>query len=128
MMRSLLLGCVVTGLASCAVSPPGPVRPGAINHVVFFELHDPAEAEALIADCDALLATIPVVTAYYAGTHVDAGRSTVLSDYDVGCFVAFDSLEAYAEYVEHPNHVLLVEKWGPRLSALRVYDVGDETP
>lgn len=99
--------------------------PGRINHVVFFELEDPADADTLIAE-SLKLGEIPGVTACYAGRRLDTGRDTVRQDYDVGFFVAFDSEEAYASYVAHPDHVALVEKWGPRLRALRVYDVLDE--
>lgn len=101
------------------------LAPGLINHVVFFELEDPADAEALIEE-SLRLGALPGVTACYAGRHIDTGRSTVLTDYDVGFFVAFDSEEAYAQYVAHPDHVALVEKWRPRLRALRVHDVLDE--
>lgn len=109
-----------------AANPPHLApAPGLINHVVFFELQDPADAEALIEE-SLKLGTIPGVAACYAGRHIDTGRSTVLTDYDVGFFVAFDSEAAYAAYVSHPDHVALVEKWRPKLRALRVYDILDE--
>jgi hypothetical protein len=119
----VVAGAAATG--GCA--PRGDVAPapGRINHVVFFELEDPTEAEALIAD-SLRLGAIPGVTACYAGRHVDTGRTTVLQDYDVGFFVAFDSEEDYASYVRRPEHVALIEKWRPRLRALRVYDILDE--
>jgi len=122
-------GVVVAGVAAtggCASrGDVAPAAPGRINHVVFFELENAAEAEALIAE-SLRLGAIPGVTACYAGRHIDTGRDTVLQDYDVGFFVAFDSEEDYASYVIHPDHVALVEKWRPRLTALRVYDVLDE--
>lgn len=98
--------------------------PGAINHIVFFDLQEPADADELIQDCYSLLA-VPGPTSGYAGTHYDIGRSTVLRDYDVGFFVAFDSEEDYRAYIEHPRHVALVEKWKPRWDSIRVYDIGD---
>ena len=120
----LLAAAILTGCRTV-----GPTRPGLINHVVFFQLNDPADATELIADCDRELATIPGVTGYYCGTHLDTGRGDrVDGDYDVGFFVSFDSEEAYSRYVAHPQHVWLVEKWGPEFESLRIYDVLDETP
>ena len=42
--------------------------------------------------------------------------------------VGFDTDEAYAVYVEHANHVELVDKWRPRLSSLLVRDILDDRP
>jgi len=95
-----------------------------INHVVFFDLKDPGESDELIRDCYHLL-EIPGATSGYAGTHYGIGRDSVLHDYDVGFFVAFDSEADYRAYIEHPAHVALVEKWRPRWESIRVYDVGD---
>lgn len=99
--------------------------PGAINHVVFFDLQDPADSAELIGDCYGLL-RIPGATSGYAGTHYDIGRPSVLRDYDVGFFVAFDSEDAYRAYVDHPDHIALVEKWNSRWESIRVYDIGDD--
>lgn len=117
-------GCAAPGRAGAGGGAIAPA-PGRINHVVFFELNNAADAEALIAE-SLQLGAIPGVTACYAGRHIDTGRETVRDDYDVGFFVAFDSEEDYASYVSHPDHVALVEKWRPRLRALRTYDVLDE--
>lgn len=126
--RAMLL--VLAGLCGCATGNhvSQPLRPGLINHVVFVTLHDAADADDLIAASDTLLPVIPSVVSYYAGTHIDTARATVLDDYDVGIFVAFDSLEGYAEYVDHPNHIELVNDWRPRIKALIVRDVRDTTP
>lgn len=102
-------------------------RTALINHVVFFDLKDPADAPALIRDCDRRLATIPGVSSYFCGRHVDTGRATVDSDYDVGFYVGFESREDYAAYVEHPAHVALVNEWRPRFESIVVRDVLDET-
>lgn len=125
----LLLALFASGCCCCgsaqrhAILPP---RPALINHAVFFKLHDPADAEELLADCDRLLATIPGVVSYYAGRHHDVGRSHVFSDYHVGMFVGFNSDADYAVYADHPNHIAAVEKWRPRWEWIRVYDVLDE--
>ncbi len=119
-------------LAGCAApppaAPPAPTRPARINHVVFFKLIDPADAEELITDCDALLATIPGIVSYYAGRHLEKGRGNVDSDYDVGLYLGFMSEEDYDYYIRHTNHVEVVVKWKDRLDWLRVHDVLDETP
>jgi hypothetical protein len=113
-------------LASCA---SGPSRPARISHIVFCKLHDPSDAGALIADCDARLADIPGVAAYARGTHLDTGRGErVDGDYDVGLYLGFESEEAYEGYLNHPQHVTLVEDWRTRWQWIRVYDVLDESP
>lgn len=98
-----------------------------INHFVEFKLIDPEDADELIADCDQYLARIPGVVSYFAGKPHDTGRGDrVYSDYHVGFFVGFDSDTDYAVYVEHPDHIAVVQKWRPRLERLRVYDVWDD--
>lgn len=124
-LAAVLLTAVTPG---CATRPAAPTRPAVVNHVVFFKLSNPAEADALIADCDARAPRIPGVVSYYCGRHVDTGRPTVDGDYDVGFFVGFDSLEAYRTYVDHPDHVWLVQKWRPRWEWIRVHDILDQTP
>lgn len=130
-MRTLVVLAVVFIVLSGCAHRSGELssapRPALVNHVVFISLNDPADAPALIADCDARLATVPFASSYYAGQHVDTGRDTVINDYDVGIFIGFDSLEDYAAYVEHPQHVALVSDWRPKIKALIVRDVLDET-
>ena len=111
------LFCLILFLSGCAS------KPHAINHVVFLELNDPSQATALIEDSNARLATIPTVKDYFCGTHVPAGRDTVKTDYDVGIYFAFDSLDDYETYVKHPSHVGFVTDWKPKLQSLRVYDI-----
>jgi hypothetical protein len=96
-----------------------------INHVVFFDLKDPADADRLIEDCRRLLGGIPGVTGLFCGRHFESGRESVLSDYDVGLYVGLDSPDAYAAYLTHPDHLSLVEAWGPRFESYRVYDIED---
>ncbi len=129
MIRAMLLTAVLLATCGCQRGMIGPFdhtapAPGMINHVVFFDLQDPRESDELIGDCYQLL-LIPGAASGYAGTHYDIGRDSVLRDYDVGFFVAFDSEEDYRAYVEHPAHVALVEKWKPRWESIRVYDIGD---
>lgn len=116
---------LVLTLVGCAGGAP---RPAMISHVVFVELADPADAPAVIADCDAKLSTIPGVVSYAAGPPLDTGRASVLADYHVGIYIGFDSEEDYAHYVDHPDHIGLVAKWKPRITALRVHDFVDVSP
>ncbi|MCA9272448.1 MAG: Dabb family protein [Phycisphaerales bacterium] len=123
----LVCACVSVG---CSTGPiidpfhmPGP-PPGKINHVVFIDLIDSADTSELILNLEDLF-SIPGVASGYVGAHYDIGRETVLQDYDVGFFVAFDSEDDYRAYVEHAAHVAFIEKWKARWDSIRVYDVGD---
>lgn len=118
-------GCCGSKCCGIAGAPPRPAR---INHLAFFKLKDAAGASELIADCDAQLSVIPGVRSYYCGTHLDVGRGNVDGDYDVGFYVGFENEDDYRSYVNHPNHIALVEKWKPRWEWIRVHDVLDETP
>jgi hypothetical protein len=131
----LVSALVMAGCASVSVSQTrtdsgadraGAVRPVLIHHVVLFRLKDPVDASALIADCDRLIAAIPVVASYGCGRHHEVGRPNIEDDYDVALLIGFSNDEDYATYVAHPSHVELVESWRPRLRWLRVYDVLDE--
>ena len=132
LMLPFLAGCVVA-IGNTAKTDPaaahyhGTLAPRAalIHHVVFIRLADPADTADLIADCDSLLPTIPGVVRYWRGTHFDMGRANVIGDYAVGLEVAFENREAYRAYLEHPQHVELVERWRPRWTDATIYDVWD---
>lgn len=127
MTRILALTLAILLLPGCCCIDHDATRrqPALINHVVFFKLKDPGTAAELIADCDAKMSLIPGVVRYFCGRHLDTGRSTVDSNYDVGFYVAFDSLDVYRAYVEHPDHKALVDKWKPRWEWIKIYDVQD---
>lgn len=103
-----------------------PARPAPLLHLVYFELAEPSdEAIAeLASDCDALLAPIPSVQSYAVGRHHDIGRDGILDDYDLFLLVGFEDESGYRAYLEHPDHVALVERWRPRFAGLRIHDVG----
>jgi hypothetical protein len=124
------LGLIAGGCVTSLHCPTAPTRPRAptIAHVVFAELADPADADQLIADCFRLLRPIPSVASFSCGRHVDTERPSVLHDYHVGLVIGFHSPADYAAYVDHPDHVALVEAWKPRLVRLRVYDFLDQPP
>ncbi len=117
-MRSMpaLVCCVLAG--ACAHRPT-------ISHIVLISLDDPSQVPALQADCDRLLTRIPSVRTYTAGSHIDIGRDSVLTDYDLGLIVTFDDADGYRAYVDHPLHIQLVETWRDRFASIRVWDIHD---
>ena len=98
-----------------------------ISHVVFVSLADPWESKSLVADAWRSLSTIPGVASFSAGPHQQTGRDTVLKDYDIGMVIGFETTKHLAPYVDHPSHVSFVERWKPRITAMRVYDIKDES-
>jgi len=128
--RIFVPAVIIALLAGCATTQHAAPRPAPINHVVLFKLENPDDAQALIQDCDEKLGTIPGVVSYYCGTPYDAGRDSPAIDdnYHVGFYVGFNNAEAYENYVEHPDHIAVVNKWRPKFEWLRIYDVEDNTP
>ena len=124
----LVAALPLTGCAcGCRSADTGmPPSPAAISHVVLFDLHDPADADELIVDCNEQLATIPGIASFAVGRHLDTGRGHVSSDYHVGLYVGYETEADYAVYVDHPIHVALIEKWQPRWNSIRVFDFLDE--
>ena len=120
-----LVGCAVLAVSGGCQS--GAKRPGVINHTVFFTLQDESQADALIADCDFRLASIPGVKSYYCGKHVDTGRSNIDTDYTVGFYVGFNTFEDYARYVKHDQHQAFLDKWQSQLADVEIRDVYDIT-
>lgn len=125
--RTILYLTVIFFLSGCVSSRETPRRPGLISHIVFVELADDSDYSEILADSESMLATIPSVVSFAAGEHIDTGRSTVSSDYDLAIYLGFDSVEGLGSYVDHNKHIAYVTKWKPRLSSLRVYDIHDPT-
>jgi len=121
-----VLSCVM--LSACTSTQNRAPRTALIGHIVFVDLSDPDDYAEILADSDAMLGTIPSVSSYAAGRHIDTGRSTVLNDYDLAIYLGFESVDELGAYVTHDQHVAYVKKWKPRLSALRVYDMHDTSP
>jgi hypothetical protein len=121
MVRPTLTASIALLLAGCASLPVAP--PPRIQHVVLVKLRDPAQGATLLEECRTLLATIPSIRTFAAGSPLANPRPTVDSDYDVGFAMGFDNEEAYAAYVEHPQHQDMLRRWGPRVEWIRQYDV-----
>ena len=122
MFRRLVYMMLVGVVGACSTTTH--VTPS-INHVVFIKLKDPVDASRLMDDCDRLLPSIPGVHGYWCGQHGEYGRATVDGDYDVALYVGFATADGYATYVDHDNHVELVERWKPSFEWIRVHDVVD---
>ena len=121
-------GCAPSAHDLGEQTPGVGVQSGWINHVVFIKLTKPKHMDRLIDDCDRLLPPIPGVHGYWCGQHGDFGRATVDDNYDVGLCVRFRTADDYAFYVEHENHVELVQSWKPHMEWIRVHDVVSDTP
>ncbi len=106
---------------------PGLQRAPALTHIVLITLVDPAQADALIADCNESLPRIPEVIFYGCGRPAEIGRPNVDGQYTVGVLIGFPSEAAYARYLDHPIHQKLVETWKPRWAQARIMDIGDAT-
>jgi len=111
-------------LAGCASSSSGSdgAQPAPLMHLVYIQLLDPGDLDELRADCVRLLTGIPGVHDLALGTHFESGRETVDSDYDLLLFMRFDDGDDYRAYVEHADHVALVDKWRARFRSLTVSD------
>lgn len=121
-----LAGCSAPHSTQVGSSAAGPLTPaGHVSHVVLFNLMEGADADAFIRDCRALLSPIPGVTSLSCGRHLDTGRDIVRGDYDVGVSVGLASADAYQDYLTHPGHLALLERWGPTISSYVIYDIQD---
>ena len=120
----LILAALLLGGCACPTGAGAPSGAAPLLHLVLFQLDDPADAAALRADCERLLTTIPTVVSYACGTHVDIGRDTITSDYDLALRVGFDDVEGYHAYLSHPAHLELLALWKGRLGPYRIIDAG----
>jgi len=124
--RAAALTLLAAGLVwtlGCAARQADRAAP--LNHIVLFQLTDPADAEALIADSRTELGQIPGVRSLFAGTPFETGRAGVDSSYDACLCIGFESADDYAAYLEHPNHTGLVARWKSRFARTTIYDVRD---
>lgn len=111
-------------LGACAGQQATQKTQANLNHIVLVTLKNDADSGDLIRDCNALLEPIPSVRTYWVGTPLDIGRGpSIDGNYSVGMCIGFDGIPGYREYLAHPKHVELVEKWKPRWSEVRLFDV-----
>jgi hypothetical protein len=88
----------------------------AFTHVVVFYLTKDApkeEADALIADCHAMLSKISTVRDLKAGKPSDKGAPMVSrTDYHVGLLVLFDNADGMKAYLDDKLHQDFITKHG----------------
>lgn len=122
-MRRLLPLALLLALGACravsAVDQAGPP----LSHGVFFTLVDPADADALVADCAALAEATDGLLAHAVGPRIpDLARPVNDQDFDVGLWLLFADRAAHDAYQVSPAHVALIERWQGSLAAARVFD------
>lgn len=123
---AFVAGVLATACAAPGADAAAPLRPAPILHLVYFHLEDPGRAPELLADCQELLTGIPGVVAYAAGTHLETGRDSVDSDYDLALLVGFPDEAAYQVYLGHEAHLELLARWKGRLSSYTIHDILDQ--
>jgi hypothetical protein len=80
-----------------------------IDHLVFLAAREdasPEDIEDLVSSIRGLKDTVPSVVDLTVGENF-SGRS---GGYTHGIFVRFESREGLQEYMEHPDHLAVVEK------------------
>jgi hypothetical protein len=130
---SLLAVFVLSGflLQGCGGKGPAPRRDAkapltkdiTIRHLVYFTLENQKEMEELLLDNLEAMAVIPSVADYWCGPAYNTDRPTVVNDFDLVLFVGFKNEKAYRDYLEHPVHLELADKWKPRLTGMATHDV-----
>lgn len=115
--RTIVALAALLLLSACAS------RPEPIQHVVFAQLKNPADTAELLIDADRTIPAIPGVATYISGTHLDIGRTGIATDYSAAMVIGFRDVESYRGYLDHPEHIDLVNRWKPRLEWLKIYDI-----
>jgi hypothetical protein len=110
--------------------PSAPLHEPPIYHIVLVDLIDTAteaEIEALIADGEASIVSIPGVLAVDIGLKLRDDRDVHIRDYDLGVYVKLDST-ALDAYGAHPNHQAFIERQRHLWSSIRVIDFSGSAP
>lgn len=121
----LLLVLAFTLLCSCSMHPGGRPAEARLAHDVFFTLNDnsPAARDRLVAGCHELLATIPGIVFFAAGTRVpDLQRDVNDQGYDVSLHVYFESRAAHDAYQKDQAHLQFIAENKANWKAVRVFD------
>jgi hypothetical protein len=127
-LNGLVLSACILLFGGCAQPRSASIAKSAdqapLNHIVLVSLKDPADTPNLLADCHRLLPPIASVQTWWIGTPLDTGRAMVDDAYEVGLCVGFADQAGLQAYLVDPLHLELVEKWGPKASQFRIFDVG----
>jgi hypothetical protein len=137
--RSALAAALFLLAGLAAASEPAKAPPAAADkpaaapfvHMVVFHLKKDAPAgtaDKVIADCHAMLETIPSVKGIKAGPPAPEGESTPkvsLHDYDIGLVVLFDDAAGLKTYLNHETHLKFVSLYEKYFDKVEVYDFAD---
>jgi hypothetical protein len=117
----LPLLALIAGACAAPSSPP----PGVL-HVVICWLNDPADPEARrrVIEASRAFERIPGVRRVSAGEPLPSARPLVDDSFDVGILMEFESRQALAAYLRHPEHVRATrEVLRPLTARIVVYDI-----
>jgi hypothetical protein len=127
MKRTVLLIATTLLIVGCGSQKTRSFQRAAINCLVLFELQDPTDTGELVGDCGAKISTVDGSVSCWCGVAGDCGRSHVDRDCGVCLYVGFESGEVYGRYLDHPDHVALVQKrssvWRWVQVRVRVHDI-----
>ncbi len=102
-------------------------------HTVIFHLKKDAPADTadkVVADCHALLESIPSVRHLKAGRPAPEDESTpkvASHDYDVALIVLFDDAAGLKAYLTHEQHLKFVHTYEKDFETVQVFDFIDPT-
>lgn len=116
-LPALLSAVIQTGCASSIAHPPP------VQHIVLFQLNDPAEARALCGDSFQLMQG--PVQSLIAGPAIrppDAADAT--ERIDAGITAMFNSVEDYRTFMAHPATNAFMSRWSARATLVRTATYG----
>lgn len=113
----------LTLLCSCAVHRQPILEKPEVLHVVLVQLNAPSDVQELIDDTQKALGLSGSTRAVTPAVPFDMDRPEVDDDYDAAFVMEFKDAETYQRYLTSPEHVQLVQKWKPRASSMRVFDM-----
>jgi hypothetical protein len=102
-----------------------------IYHIVLVDLIDTvteAEIEALIADGEHSISSIPGVCSVDIGLKLRDDRDVHIGDYDLAVYVQLGYAAALDAYGSHPNHQAFLERQRHLWSSIRVIDFSGSAP
>ena len=120
----LSAACVGTAMLNAYAAEKQSRKAPMIVHNVYFSLKDNSDTErqSLVADSHRLLAPIPGITFYAAGTLAEMRRDVNDREFDVALHVVFPDTEALEKYLVHPKHLEYVQKNKANWDRVRVFD------
>jgi hypothetical protein len=94
-----------------------------LAHNVFFKLHDPAGADALVAACHKYLTVQPGIDFFAAGpVCAELDRPVNDRDWHVGLHVVFASKQDHDHYQTDPTHQRFIDENRATWASVRVFD------